>query len=133
LPDVSEMLSWLANSEEHLVNRPAASSKPVVALICGGAIFEIINSHLKNHCGSFRRARLTMIYTTMAALLRKYGEEGPRSSSSRTLDCVIPAWSAGIQVDMDVSGGILASLDAGNPCRHDEDLYLHVRLASVSS
>ena len=26
------------------------------------------------------------------------------------LDCVIPAWSAGIQVDMDVSGGILANL-----------------------
>jgi hypothetical protein len=22
---------------------------------------------------------------------------------------------------MDVSGGILASLDAGHPCRHDED------------
>jgi hypothetical protein len=30
-------------------------------------------------------------------------------------NCVIPAWSAGIQVDMDVSGGILANLDAGNP------------------
>ena len=42
------------------------------------------------------------------------------------LDCVIPAWSAGIQVDMDVSGGILANLDAGYPCRHDEDLYFHV-------
>ena len=41
--------------------------------------------------------------------------------------CVIPAWSAGIQIDMDVSGGILANLmDAGYPCRHDEDLYFHV-------
>jgi hypothetical protein len=27
---------------------------------------------------------------------------------------------------MDVSGGILANLDAGNPCRHDEDLHVHV-------
>jgi hypothetical protein len=42
LPDVSEMLSWLANSDEHLVNKPAASSRPVVALICGGAMFEIM-------------------------------------------------------------------------------------------
>jgi hypothetical protein len=33
---------------------------------------------------------------------------------------VIPAWNAGIQAYMDVSGGILANLDAGNPCRHDE-------------
>ena len=30
------------------------------------------------------------------------------------LDFVIPAWSAGIQVYMDVSGGILANVDAGN-------------------
>jgi hypothetical protein len=37
----------------------------------------------------------------------------------QVLGCVIPAWSAGIQVDMDVSGSILASLDAGYPCRHD--------------
>jgi len=28
-------------------------------------------------------------------------------NSSRTLDCVIPAWSAGIQIDMDVSARIL--------------------------
>ena len=34
--------------------------------------------------------------------------------------CVIPVWSAGIQVDMDVSGSILVNLDAGYPCRHDE-------------
>jgi hypothetical protein len=27
---------------------------------------------------------------------------------------------------MDVSGGILAKLDAGNPCRHDENLNFHV-------
>jgi hypothetical protein len=39
------------------------------------------------------------------------------------LDYVIPAWSAGIQVDMDVFGGILANLDAGYPCRHDETLH----------
>jgi hypothetical protein len=28
-------------------------------------------------------------------------------------NCVIPAWSAGIQTDMDVSGSILVNLDAG--------------------
>jgi hypothetical protein len=28
-------------------------------------------------------------------------------NSSRSLDCVIPAWSAGIQGDTDVSGRIL--------------------------
>ena len=38
----------------------------------------------------------------------------------QAFDSVIPAWSAGIQVDMDVSGSILANLDAGYPCRHDD-------------
>jgi hypothetical protein len=38
---------------------------------------------------------------------------------------VIPAWTAGIQVYMDVSGRIRASLDTGNPCRHDGDLHFH--------
>jgi hypothetical protein len=51
----------------------------------------------------------------------------------KPFNCVIPAWSAGIQVDMDVSGGILAKLDAGNPCRHDENRPFHVLWASVSS
>jgi hypothetical protein len=46
--------------------------------------------------------------------------EAPRSVLVELLDCVIPAWSAGIQVDTDVSGSILANLDAGYPCRHDE-------------
>ena len=36
--------------------------------------------------------------------------EGPRSLLVQLLDCVIPAWKAGIQVDMDVSGRILANL-----------------------
>ncbi|GEM_PF-1835775 len=27
---------------------------------------------------------------------------------------------------MDVFGRILANLDAGNPCRHDDDLHFHV-------
>jgi hypothetical protein len=41
--------------------------------------------------------------------------------AKQSLYCVIPAWSAGIQVDMDVSGSVLANLmDAGYPCRHDE-------------
>jgi hypothetical protein len=43
-PEVREMLSWLASSDEHFVYRPAASSRPVVALICGGAIVEITKS-----------------------------------------------------------------------------------------
>jgi len=47
-------------------------------------------------------------------------------STKSTKVCVIPAWSAGIQVNMDVSGRVLANLDAGYPCRHDEDLYFHV-------
>src|SRR5207244_166223 len=42
LPEVSETVSWLASSSEHFVNKPAASSRPVVARICGGAILEII-------------------------------------------------------------------------------------------
>jgi hypothetical protein len=29
---------------------------------------------------------------------------------------------------MDVSGGILANLDAGYPCRHDEDLRFYASL-----
>src|SRR5215467_10313879 len=38
-----------------------------------------------------------------------------------TLQCelVVPAWTAGTQVDMDVSRRILLGLDDGNPCRHD--------------
>ena len=32
---------------------------------------------------------------------------GPASVQAEPLDCVIPAWSAGIQVEMDVSGRIL--------------------------
>jgi hypothetical protein len=53
---------------------------------------------------------------------------GALVSSSRTpLGSVIPGWSAGIEIDMDVSGGILANLDAGNPCRHDEDPRFYVR------
>jgi hypothetical protein len=35
------------------------------------------------------------------------------------LGAVVPAWSAGTRVHMDVSGGIPAGLDAGSPCQHD--------------
>ena len=60
-------------------------------------------------------------------LLRKFWAEGALGQfKSEPFDCVIPAWSAGIQADMDVSGRILADLDAGNPCQHDEDLHFHV-------
>jgi hypothetical protein len=33
---------------------------------------------------------------------------------------------------MDVSGGILANLDAGHPCQHDEDLLSNVLWVSIS-
>jgi hypothetical protein len=46
--------------------------------------------------------------------------EGCRSTYGEVFNCVIPAWSAGIQPDMDVSGCILANLGSGDPCRHDE-------------
>jgi len=55
------------------------------------------------------------------------GWRGLGQFKAEPFDCVIPAWSAGIQVDTEVSGRILANLmDAGYPCRHDEDLYFHV-------
>ena len=57
-----------------------------------------------------------------------------RGLGEEPLDYVIPAWTAGIQVNMDVSGRILANLmDAANPCRHDEAPHFHVRWASISS
>jgi len=40
------------------------------------------------------------------------GRSGLGSLQAELLDSVIPAWSAEIQIDMDVSGGILAHLDA---------------------
>jgi len=43
----------------------------------------------------------------------------------KNVDYVIPAWSAGIQIDMDASGRILVNLDAGYQCRHDEDHVFH--------
>ena len=49
---------------------------------------------------------------------------GGRRSVQVVPDCVIPAWSAGIQVNMDVCGSILASLDAGYRCRHDVAVLL---------
>jgi hypothetical protein len=33
---------------------------------------------------------------------------------------------------MDVSGRILANLDAGNPWRQDDELHFHILVASVS-
>jgi hypothetical protein len=43
-----------------------------------------------------------------------------RSVNEDVINSVIPAWKAGIQDEMDVSGSVLANLDAGYPCRHDE-------------
>jgi hypothetical protein len=54
-------------------------------------------------------------------------------SSSKTFNGVIPAWTAGIQIDMEVSAGILTNLDAGNPCRHDSDLIFYFPVSEIRS
>jgi hypothetical protein len=54
---------------------------------------------------------------------------GPRSLahlSITPLESVISAWSAGIQIDKDVSRDIPCDLDAGHPYRDDDDLHFHV-------
>jgi len=48
-------------------------------------------------------------YSTKHFLTTKHSKKEEKHFS-RTLDCVIPAWSAGIYVDMDVSG---ASCESG--------------------
>ena len=68
----------------------------------------------------------TETFVTFALSFENTGWRGLGQSKAEPLDGVIPAWSAGIQADMDVSGRIRAKLDAGYPCRHDEDLYFHV-------
>jgi hypothetical protein len=74
----------------------------------------------------------TETFVTFALSFENTGRRGPGQFKAEPLDGVIPAWSAGIQADMDVPGRIRANLDAGYPCRHDEDLYFHVLRASVS-
>jgi hypothetical protein len=75
-------------------------------------------------CGKYiiQNNSITSVFS-MSPLKIRCG--GPRSVQAAP-DCVIPAWSAGIQINMDVSGSILANLDAGYPCRHDKDLSFHV-------
>jgi hypothetical protein len=68
----------------------------------------------------------TETFVTFALSFENTGRRGPGQFKAEPLDGVIPAWSAGIQADMDVPGRIRANLDAGYPCRHDEDLYFHV-------
>ncbi len=46
----------------------------------------------------------------LAAPLKIKQVEEPSVILVQLLDCVIPAWSAGIQADMDVSGRIFANL-----------------------
>ncbi len=48
--------------------------------------------------------------------------ERPLSVQVVPLDYVIPAWSAGIQIDMDVSAGVLANLGAGENFRVQQEL-----------
>jgi hypothetical protein len=54
-------------------------------------------------------------FTVLTASSIQTSSAGPQKSGR---DFVIPAWNAGIQIHMDVSGRP-ANLDAGNPCRHD--------------
>jgi hypothetical protein len=66
-----------------------------------------------------------LINSTIKRSFENTGMEGLSQFRQSPLDCVIPAWSAGIQVYMDVSGRVFARLDAGHPCRHDGDLYFN--------
>ena len=61
----------------------------------------------------------TETFVTFALSFENTGWRGLGQSKAEPLDGVIPAWSAGIQADMDVSGRIRAKLDAGYPCRHE--------------
>jgi hypothetical protein len=55
-------------------------------------------------------------YTVSCGCFEQYNRcENLRSVLVQVLDCVIPAWSAGIQIDMDVSG---ASLRIWMPAIH---------------
>jgi hypothetical protein len=58
--------------------------------------------------------------------------EGHISVSAESLGCVIPAWSAGIQADMDVSGRILRTWMPAIHAGMTEIRVFHVLWASVS-
>jgi hypothetical protein len=60
---------------------------------------------------------------TLVFCFKNTPAEGFAQLEKKPSTASIPAWSAGIQTDMDVSGGILANPIAGHPCRHDEDLH----------
>jgi len=53
------------------------------------------------------QSRLSEPFMAFVTSLENRKGGGSRSVLVRLLDCVIPAWSAGIQADMDVSGRIL--------------------------
>src|SRR5215475_8352530 len=69
---------------------------------------------------SFRMVMLTFVL--FASFFENTALKGPRSVQADLFDFVVPAWSDGTQADMDVSERILAELDAGYPCRHDDDV-----------
>jgi len=74
---------------------------------------------------SERKSLLPLFSKGKLSPLKIQEQRGFGHFKQRPVDCVIPAWSAGIQIDMDVSGSILANLDAGYPCRHDEVRIFH--------
>ena len=63
-----------------------------------------------------------LTFVLFASSLENTALKGPRSVQADLFDFVVPAWSDGTQADMDVSERILAELDAGHPCRHDDDV-----------
>ena len=78
-------------------------------------------THHEAHEGHEGSGRFSFInFVIFASSLESTGRRYFGHFKQSLLDRVIPAWSAGIQIDTDVSASILANLDAGYPCRHDE-------------
>jgi hypothetical protein len=76
------------------------------------AAFALLSEN-KDQYAYYSAQRHTTVFRCSAVRHAQLGNFGECSS------VVVPAWSAGTQVHMDVSGRIPAELDAGSPCRHD--------------
>jgi hypothetical protein len=74
----------------------------------------------------------TLMKTSAILFPLKISLNAFRSAKAEAFNSVIPAWRAGIQVDMDVSARIRANLDTGYPCRYDE-LWLFIFLYGSGS
>src|SRR2546425_8087543 len=70
---------------------------------------------------SFWRSKLSQQLKFLSSIsVENKGVQRLRSVQAGALDWVIPACSAGVRLTRMFSGSILANLDAGYPCRHDE-------------